>query len=592
MNETNQDPALIAKQFADAAEQSQRAIQAFWQRQIEEAAESGFSLIDPQAVGAAFFDWSTKLMEDPGKLADTQMAFWHDQVSLWQSMTERAWDKDATPAFESEKGDRRFKDPAWDDELLYDYLKQSYLLSAKWMRSMAQETVAPDTKDQERVDFYTRQFISAMSPSNFALTNPAVLKKAQETGGQNLVEGLKHLLADLEKGKGRLKISMTDETAFEVGKNVATTPGQVIFQNELMQLIQYAPTTDQVYKRPLLLVPPWINKFYILDLQPKNSFIKHAVDQGHTVFVISWANPDETLAHKNFEDYMKDGPIAALAAIEQATGEGEINVLGFCIGGILVSTALAYLAAIGQENKIKTATFLTSLFDFKEVGEISVFIDDQQIAQIERHVAEKGYLEGHHMADMFSMMRENDLIWSFVVNNYLMGREPMAFDLLYWNADNTHMPAAMIVFYLKEMYQQNRLKEPGGISLDGTPIDLRAIKTPTYFMAAKEDHIAPWQSCYPGTQILSGPNRFVLAASGHVAGVVNPPEAKKYGHWTNTKLPNDAEAWLEGATWNDGSWWLDWHKWLSRRAGKKVRARVPGDGKLKPIEDVKVRASD
>jgi poly[(R)-3-hydroxyalkanoate] polymerase subunit PhaC len=352
-----------------------------------------------------------------------------------------------------------------------------------------------------------------------------------------------------------------------------------------------------VHKRPLLLVPPWINKFYILDLQPKNSFIKHAVDQGHTVFVVSWVNPTKDLAKKSFDDYLADGTLAALDAIEQATHEREINILGFCIGGILVSTTLAYLEARGEADRIKSVTFLTTLFDFEDVGEARVFIDDQQIAQMEKHIAEKGYLEAHHMADMFSMMRENDLIWSFVVNNYLMGREPMAFDLLYWNADSTRMPAAMLIYYLKEFYQKNRLREPGALTLGGVPIDITKITTPAYIMAAKEDHIAPWRSCYPGSQLLAGPRKFVLAASGHVAGVINPPSSKKYGHWTNARNPLDPETWLEGATWHDGSWWSDWHRWLGRKAGKKVPARAVGAGKLDPIEPapgsyVKVRLKD
>jgi polyhydroxyalkanoate synthase len=389
---------------------------------------------------------------------------------------------------------------------------------------------------------------------------------------------------------------MTDPEAFEVGKNVATTPGKVVYQNDLIQLIQYAPSTAEVYKRPLLIVPPWINKFYVLDLQPKNSLIKWCVDQGLTVFVISWVNPRKELADKDFEDYMLDGPLAALDAIEQATGEREANVLGFCIGGILISTTLAWLAAKG-DHRVKAATFLASLFDFKEVGEVCVFIDEHQVARIESHVAEKGYLEGHHMADMFNLMRENDLIWSFVVNNYLMGREPPPFDLLYWNADSTRLPATMLVSYLRNMYRQNLLMKPGGLILGGTPIDLRTVRAPTYFLATRDDHIAPWRSCYPGTQAFKGPKRFVLGASGHIAGIVNPPAASKYGYWTNAKLPQDPDAWLTGAEQHAGSWWPDWIAWLSRRSGKKVPARQPGDGKLTPLEDapgsyVKVRASE
>ena len=592
-----QTPDAVLQQMNEVAQQSQRALQAFWERQAKESAEGGFSLMDSSSISNAFADWSLKLMQDPAKLVEAQFSYWQEQMKVWQSFATRATGGEATPGVQPEPGDRRFKDPAWNEDMVCDYMKQSYLVSAKWLQGLAHNTGDLDPKEQERVDFYTRQFISALSPSNFAMTNPAVLKKARETGGQSLVDGLKHMLGDLEKGRGQLKISMTDEAAFEVGTNVATTPGEVIFQNDLMQLIQYTPTTEKVYKRPLLLVPPWINKFYILDLQPKNSFIKHAVDQGHTVFVVSWINPDETLAHKAFDDYMNEGPLAALDAIEQATGEKSVNILGFCIGGILVSSTLAYLAAKGQASRVASATFLTSLFDFKETGEVSVFIDDDQVAQIEKHVKEKGYLEGTHMANMFSMMRENDLIWSFVVNNYLLGREPMAFDLLYWNGDSTRLPATMLLFYLREIYQQNRLREPGGISMAGTPIDLASVETPTYFMAAKEDHIAPWQSCYPGTQLLSGKNRFVLAASGHIAGVVNPPAAKKYGHWTNTSLPEDPNAWLEKADWHEGSWWTDWYRWLSRKSGAKVAARTPGEGKLKPIESapgsyVRIRASE
>ncbi len=590
-------PDEMAEQVAAFTERSQRAIQAFWQRQIEEHAESGFSLVDPSAVTKAFVDFGARLMAEPGKLAEAQVQYWQAQSDLWQRMVRRARGETIEPAIGPEKGDRRFRDQAWDDDLLFDYLKQSYLLSAQWMRQVVDKVEGQDPEEHNRVAFYTRQFISAMSPTNFAATNPAVLKKAKETGGQNLIDGLQHLLADLENGKGRLQISMVDQKAFEVGKNVATTEGQVVFQNDMMQLIQYAPTTETVYKRPLLLVPPWINKFYILDLQPKNSFIRHAIDQGHTVFVISWVNPTKKLAKKSFEDYLRDGPLAAMNAIEQATGEDEINILGFCIGGILVSTALGYLAAKGEAARLHSATFLTTMFDFKDVGEARIFIDDQQIAQMEQHIAEKGYLEAHHMADMFSMMRENDLIWSFVVNNYLMGREPMAFDLLYWNSDSTRMPAAMLIYYLKEFYQKNLLRVPGGLTLDGVPIDLGKVKTPVYLMAAKEDHIAPWQSCYPGIQLFGGAKKFVLAASGHVAGVINPPASKKYGHWTNAKQPEDPDVWLEDATWHDGSWWPDWYRWLANKAGKKIPARAVGAGQLKPIEPapgayVKARLKD
>ncbi len=583
---------LSGDQVATFAEQAKRIVEAFWQRQ----AEDGFSIVDPLSIGHAFLELTGKLMADPGKLAEAQAKLWQANLGLWQATMNRLLGEPAAPSASARRGDRRFADPAWTEGLVFDVIKQSYLLSADWLRHLVHEVEGLEPRDRRKVDFYTRQFISATAPSNFVLTNPAVLRKTRETEGRNLIEGLQHLLDDLERGKGRLQITMADPEAFEVGRNVATTRGKVVFQNDLIQLIQYAPSTAQVYQRPLLIVPPWINKFYVLDLQPRNSLIKWCVDQGLTVFVISWVNPRRELAHKDFQDYMLEGPLAALDAIAKATGEREAGILGFCIGGILVSAMLAWLAAKG-DDRIKAATFLASLFDFKEVGEVSVFIDDQQLAKIESHVAEKGYLEGHHMADMFNLMRENDLIWSFVVNNYLMGREPPPFDLLYWNADSTRLPATMLVWYLRNMYRQNRLMKPGELVLAGAPIDLRKVGTPTYLLATKEDHIAPWHSCYAGTQAFGGSKRFVLGASGHIAGIVNPPAANKYGYWTNAKLPPDPETWLAGAEQHAGSWWPDWMAWLSRRSGKKVPARDPGDGKLTPLEDapgsyVKVRASE
>jgi polyhydroxyalkanoate synthase subunit PhaC len=586
------DGPISADQLAAFAEQTGRIIEAFWQAQ----AKDGFSIVDPASVAHAFIELTARLTAEPDKLLKAQAELWQANLELWRMAMQRPrGDAKEEPAAVRER-DRRFMDPAWTEEPVFDLVRQSYLLSADWLHRLVRDVEGLEPDDRRKVEFYTRQFVSAMAPSNFLLTNPAVVRKTRETGGRNLIEGLQHLLDDLERGKGRVQISMTDQDAFEVGRNVATTPGKVIFQNDLIQLIQYAPSTAEVYKRPLLIVPPWINKFYVLDLQPKNSLINWCVDQGLTVFVISWVNPRKELAHKDFEDYMLDGPLAALDAIEQATGEREASVLGFCIGGILISATLAWLAARG-DGRVKAATFLASLFDFKEVGEVGVFIDERQVARIESHVAEKGYLEGHHMADMFNLMRENDLIWSFVVNNYLMGREPPPFDLLYWNADSTRLPATMLVSYLRTMYRRNLLMEPGGITLAGVPIDLRKVRTPTYFLATKDDHIAPWRSCYPGAKALKGPKRFVLGASGHIAGIVNPPTANKYGYWTNPKLPRSPDAWLAGAGQHPGSWWPDWMAWLSRRSGRKVPAREPGAGRLTPLEDapgsyVKVRASE
>ncbi len=587
------DQAAMLAKWSDLAERSQRLVQTF----AEQQADGGsFSIVDSQSVCRAFADLMGKMAADPAKLAEAQLRLWQGNFDLWQAMTRRMLGKEAPAVAEPDKSDRRFKDKAWSDELAFDYIKQSYLLTSRWVQSTVGEVAGLEPKNKEKVDFYTRQFLSALSPSNFALTNPAVLKRTQERGGENLLEGLEHLLGDLERGKGRLKISMTDEAAFEVGKNVATTPGKVVFQNELMQLIQYAPTTDEVHKRPLLFVPPWINKFYVMDLQPKNSLIKWAVDQGHTLFVVSWVNPRKELAHKDFEDYMREGPLAALDAIEQATGEREVNVLGFCIGGILMVATLAYLAAKG-DTRVKSATFLATMVDLQDVGEVSVFIDEDQLKSLEAHVAEKGYLEGHHMADMFNMMRENDLIWSFVVNNYLMGRDPMPFDLLYWNADSTRLPATMLVTYLRKIYRDNGLMKSGHVVLDGVPIDIGKIETPCYVLCTKDDHISPWVSSYPMAREFAGPVRFVLGASGHIAGVINPPAAKKYCYWTNKKTSATPAEWFESAEVHEGSWWTDWGQWLADKGGEKVPARKPGDGKLKPLEDapgsyVKVRLSE
>jgi polyhydroxyalkanoate synthase len=406
-----------------------------------------------------------------------------------------------------------------------------------------------------------------------------------KSGGTNLVKGLKNLLEDLDEGDGQLRIKMTDEKAFRIGHNVATTPGKVVFQNDLLQLIQYVPMTETVFREPLLIIPPWINKYYILDLREKNSFIRWAVQQGHTVFVVSWVNPDARLAGKNFQDYMLEGPLAALGAIEQATGERKVNTIGYCLGGTLLGATLGYMAAKG-DDRVNSATFFVALLDFSIPGELGVFIDEQQVENLERRMNERGFLEGSEMAGTFSMLRSNDLVWSFVINNYLMGKEPFPFDLLYWNSDSTRMPAKMHSFYLRNMYLKNALKDPGGVTLAGVPIDLGKVRTPAYFISTVEDHIAPWKSTYLGATRLGGPVRFVLGGSGHIAGIVNPPAAKKYCYWTNEALPAQPDDWQAAATRHEGSWWNDWQAWMeARNAGERVPARVPGDGKLKVIED-------
>ena len=573
------DPAVLGRSMADIAERSQRIVTDWLKRQGSEERET-----DPLNIGSAFMEMTAKLMANPARMMQAQLGFWQDYMTLWQNTARRIMGMPSESVIDAPSTDRRFKDDAWKENEVFDFIKQSYLLSARYVQDVVTHVDGLDPKTAQKVDFYSRQFTDAMSPSNFLLTNPEVLRKTAETGGENLLRGLNNLLADLERGKGKLHIKMTDMDAFKLGENIGVSPGKVVFQNDLMQLVQFTPTTEKVLKRPLLIGPPWINKFYILDLRPKNSFVRWAVSQGHTVFVISWVNPDSKLAEKGFDDYMTEGYLAALDAIEAATGEREVNAIGYCLGGTLLASTLAYMAAKG-DDRIKTATFFVTMMDFENAGELGVFIDEEQLTSLEEKMSKRGYLEGSEMATTFNMLRANDLIWSFVVNNYLMGNDPFPFDLLYWNADSTRMPAKMHSFYLRKMYQENLLAQPGGITLLGVPINLGKIKTPAYFLSTREDHIAPWTSTYRGTQLLGGTKRFVLAASGHIAGVVNPPEGGKYSHWISEYLPSTPEAWFEGATEIAGSWWGDWHRWVCAHGKAMVPARQPGDGKLPAIED-------
>lgn len=587
------DMEEASRQMMALAERSSRIIQAFVERQNS---DDNFQVSDPVVIGKAFMEMTAKLMSDPTKLAEAQAQLFQSYANLWQQTLNRMQGEEAAPVIEPAKDDKRFKDAVWTEDALFDTIKQSYLLISDWMQSTVRSVEGLDPKSAEKVDFYTRQYLDALSPTNFAATNPKVLKKTLESKGENLTQGLENLLRDLEAGAGELKISMTDTKAFTPGVNIATSPGKVVYQNELMQLLQYEPTTEKVFKRPLLIVPPWINKFYILDLQPKNSFIKWATDQGHTVFVISWVNPDETLAGKRFDDYMLEGPLAAMDAIEKATGENSVNLIGYCIGGTLSASTLAYMAA-KDDKRVKSATLFTTMVDFTDPGELGVFVDETQLEKLDAHLDKKGYLDAAQMSQVFNMLRDNDLIWSFVVNNYLMGREPMAFDLLFWNSDSTRMPAMMHKAYLRNMYLENKLIQPGGMKLNGTPLDLRQVKTPVYMVSTKDDHIAPWKSTYSATQIYTGPVRFVLSASGHIAGIVNPPVANKYCYWTNEKKPPAPDDWFKGANLHEGSWWDDWQAWVKKHAGPKVAKRTPGDGKLKAIEDapgsyVLVRSTD
>jgi polyhydroxyalkanoate synthase len=574
------DPEDMSQTMSRIAERSQRLISDFVSKQ---AAGGSFGMADPLNIAQAFLELTQRMMTNPAQFMQAQVELWQNYMQLWQATTQRMFGQEVEPVVTPARDDRRFRDEAWDENILFDYIKQSYLLTARWMQNTVNQVDGLDEKTAKKVDFYTRQFADAMAPSNFVMTNPEVLRATVESGGENLVKGLENLLDDLERGDGQLRIRQTDETAFELGRNVAVTPGKVVFQTDLMQLIQYEPTTEMVDKRPLLIVPPWINKYYILDLQPKNSFIKWCVDQGLTVFVVSWVNPDSRLAAKSFEDYMIEGPLAALDAVEQATGVRDVNVIGYCLGGTLLAATLAWMAA-NKDKRVKSATFFTALTDFAEPGELGVFIDEEQLASLEERMSADGYLDGGAMATTFNMLRANDLIWSFVINNYLLGKDPFPFDLLYWNSDSTRMPAVMHSFYLREMYQNNKLVEPGGITLGGVPVDLRKIDVPVFMLSTREDHIAPWKSTYALTQLVKGDASFCLSGSGHIAGVVNPPSAEKYGYCTNDNNPDTPEAWLETATEHAGSWWPEWRDWLKKFAGGTVPARSPGDGKLKVIE--------
>jgi len=572
------DPIALAAQLRNIARQSQVLMRHFVSHQPDAIK---FGMGHRSTLGFEFFELMTRMMTDPVVVASAQIDLFYNTLGIWHKTAERmlmlrARDADAPK-------DKRFKHPEWSENAVFNFVKDSYLVAAESILSAIRDVKGMDEASTRKVDFYTRQFVDALSPSNFVATNPEVLTATLASGGQNLLRGLENLLADLERGNGRLAITMTDMKAFRLGENIATTPGKIVYQNELMQLIQYTPSTREVRRRPLLIVPPWINKFYVLDLQPKNSFIKWAVDQGHTVFAISWVNPDEKLAAKGLENYMLEGPLAALDAIESATGERSVNAIGYCLGGTLLASTAAYSAAKG-DDRITSATYFATLVDFTEVGDMAVFIDEEQLASLERRMRERGYLEAQDMATAFNMLRANDLIWSFVVSNYLLGKEHIPVDLLFWNSDSTRMPAAMHSFYLRKMYQQNLLAKPGGITLADTPIDLSKVRTPTFILATREDHIAPWKSTYAATRLYSGPIKFVLSDAGHMAGVISPP-GTKYGHWANDELPSSPDEWFGGATPDQGSWWPLWDQWVTQLDGGRVPAREPGSGELPIIED-------
>jgi polyhydroxyalkanoate synthase len=581
----------LAHNVARMVEQGGRAMAAYLKPREEGRVDGDYSEVADvvKTLGHVLEYW----LSDPQRALELQSSLGKAYLDLWANAVKRMSGEQVDPIAAPDPRDKRFADPEWSTNQFYDFLKQAYLLTVQWANHLVKDAEGLDPHTRQKADFYTRQIANAIAPSNFVLTNPEIMRETVTSNAENLVRGMHMLAEDIEAGHGNLRIRQSDSRKFEVGRNLALTPGKVIFENELMQLIQYAPSTPTVLARPLLIVPPWINKFYILDLTPEKSFVKWCVDQGLTVFVVSWVNPDARLAKKSFEDYMRDGPLAALDVVEKATGERAVNAIGYCVGGTLLAATLAHMAD-NRDERIASATFFAAQVDFTHAGDLMVFVDEEQIAAREREMSERGYLEGKKMANAFNLLRSNDLIWPYVISNYLKGKEPAPFDLLYWNSDATRMPAANHSFYLRNCYLENRLSK-GDMVIGGKRLDLKSVKVPIYNLATREDHIAPAKSVLLGSKFFGGPVRFVLAGSGHIAGVVNPPDKMKYQYWTGPK-PTSAnlDRWLGKAKEHAGSWWPDWLAWVKKQDASEVPAREAGGGVLKPIEDapgsyVKVR---
>jgi polyhydroxyalkanoate synthase len=585
------DPEALARNLAHLYEEYGRAVSAYIAPREE--GQTPTMMPDTTAdvvktLGQVAESW----LSDPQRAIEAQTMLWRGLIDLWATSVKRVIGEPAPPVAQPEPGDKRFRDPDWERNAFFDFNKQLYLLTTRWAQHLVEGAHGLDEHTKHKAEFYIRQIGAALSPSNYIMTNPELMRETLASNGENLVRGMRLLAEDLKTGGGDLKIRQSDNSGFEVGKNLAVTPGKVIYQNDLIQLIQYAPTTKQVYKRPVLVIPPWINKFYILDLTPEKSYLKWMVDQGHTVFTISWVNPDERQARKSFEDYMREGIFAALEAIDVVTGEPRVHAIAYCVGGTLLAATLGYMAAM-DDDRIASATLLTTQVDFTHAGDLKVFVDEEQLKSLEESMARKGYLEGKRMASAFNMLRANDLIWPYFVNNYLKGKAPQPFDLLYWNSDSTRMPAANHAFYLRNCYLENRLSR-GDMMLGSKKLDLKRVKVPIYNLATREDHIAPPKSVFVGSSAFGGPVQYVLAGSGHIAGVVNPPDKKKYQFWTGGPAKGSYEDWLATATENPGSWWPHWHAWATGLAPDMTKPRTPGRGKLKAIEDapgsyVKVR---
>lgn len=557
MAELNRQYARIAKAMMSGTDHSDIAAYSLSITTLFARAAFG-NVLEPDRLVAAHTDAMTKF------------------TSLAQYTVEKLNDGSPEPVVAPSAEDSRFRTQQWTEDLWFDVVKQSYLIGSEYLQGLFGTNKSLDAQDNRKLDFYLRQWVDSLAPSNCAFTNPDVLEEARKTEGRSLVKGLENFADDLEAGRG---VKMTQSDAFELGRNIATAPGKVVARNRLAELIQYSPTTEQVYSRPVMIVPPWINKFYILDLSEKNSFIGWLVAQGYTVFVISWINPDESYRHTGYDDYVDCGPLWASEIIRAITKQDKLNAIGYCLGGTLLASTLGYLKS-GEDQKdfISSATFLTTMIDFAEPGDLGVFVDDASVCQLAKMMSDKGYLDGKSMASTFSMMRSNDLIWHFVINNYLLGKSPGSFDLLYWNSDSTRMPADMHSYYLRTMYLENLMSQPNRMEVLGNPIDLSKVTSPTFFVSTQMDHIAPWRSTYSGARIFSGKSRFLLGESGHIAGIINPPTREKYGFWTSARpLPETAEQWLEQASYRKGSWWPQWEKWIRRFSGDQVEARRPGN---------------
>jgi polyhydroxyalkanoate synthase len=585
------DPEAFGRNVVRLMEEGTKALEGFLGR-AQAAASPVPSLAEWTEAASLVSEVMQPWMADPARLVEAQGALFTSYMQLLSNTSLRAIGGTVAPVAEPEPGDNRFRDLEWTNNPYFDFWKQAYLITARWLQDMLDKTWGLDERTRQRANFLLKQVVYAFSPSNFPLTNPVVLRETASTSAENLVKGMTNLVEDVQKPGPMLNISQTDVTAFEVGRNLATAPGKVIFQNDIIQLIQYTPTTDKVYARPLLIVPPWINKFYILDLGPEKSFIRYAVSKGFTVFVVSWVNPDERQANTTFEDYMREGILAATDAVKRETEADKVNVIGYCVGGTLLGTTLAYLAAQGEEP-FSSATFFAAQVDFSNAGDLMVFIDDAQLKALEEMMAERGYLDAGRMAAVFNMLRPKDLIWPYVVNNYYLGKKPVPFDLLFWNQDSTRLPATNHKFYLREFYQENKLAR-GQMTLGNVKLDLGAVKIPIYDLCAREDHIAPAKSVFIGSRLFGGPVTYVLAGSGHIAGVINPPNKAKYQYWTNSKRAATLEAWMESAEEHPGSWWPHYAQWLAQYSGRQVPAREPG-ARLGTIEDapgsyVKVKA--